>query len=143
MSAGRYFLDTNIFVYSLAPSEPAKQAVACRLIDEAVKRRSGVVSFQVVQEFVSVATRKFAKPFSPGACREYVSAILLPICDVFPGVDFHMQALDVYERTGLSFHDCLILQAALQAGCDTLYSEDLQDGYKLHGVTVRNPFAAA
>ena len=63
MSA-KFFLDTNVFIYEDSPAEPAKQAVAMRLIDDAFASGDGIVSFQVVQEFFSVAFRRFQPPMS-------------------------------------------------------------------------------
>jgi predicted nucleic acid-binding protein len=62
--SGRFFLDTNIFVYSFVASSPKKAAQATKLIRKGIETRGGIVSYQVVQEFFNVALRHFAKPMS-------------------------------------------------------------------------------
>jgi predicted nucleic acid-binding protein len=53
----------------------------------------------------------------------------------------HEAALGIAERLGYRFYDSLILASALEAGCSTLYSEDLQDGQVVEGtLAIRNPF---
>jgi predicted nucleic acid-binding protein len=67
--SGKFFLDTNIFVYSFDASSPKKAAQATKLIRKGIETRGGIVSYQVVQEFFNVALRRFAKPMnSLGAC---------------------------------------------------------------------------
>ena len=56
MSA-RFFLDTNLFVYRFDHDAPTKARRATQLICEAVVKRAGIVSYQVVQEFFNVAQR--------------------------------------------------------------------------------------
>ena len=99
-----------------------------------------MVSFQVVQEFCNVALQKFKKPLSAADMREFLECILMPLCAVFPSGGFYSEALDVRERTGYSFYDSMIIQAALEADCGTLFSEDMQDGFKLFSLTIKNPF---
>ena len=43
----------------------------------------------------------------------------------------------------LAFYDALIVAAALEAGCDTLLTEDMQHGRTFLGCTIVNPFAPA
>ncbi len=62
--SGRFFLDTNIFVYSFDAGAPKKAAQATKLIRRGIDTRGGIVSYQVVQEFFNVALRRFAKPMS-------------------------------------------------------------------------------
>lgn len=137
----KYFIDTNIIVYSFDGTAPEKRARSRSIIQDALSGGNGVISFQVVQEFLNVATRKFAKPMQPDDAREYLDAVLLPLCEVFPNHAFYQGALDIQERTRYSLYDAMILQAALDARCRVLYSEDLQDGFKFLDLTVKNPFS--
>jgi predicted nucleic acid-binding protein len=137
---GKFFIDTNVFVYSFDPRSPEKLEKSRVIIQDALTSGNGVVSFQVVQEFLNVATRKFANPLRPADAREYLDAVLLPLCDVFPNHQFYRGTLEIQERTGYSLYYSMILQAALDARCRVLYSEDMQDGFKLYDVTVTNPF---
>ena len=60
--SGRFFLDTNIFVYSFDTNSPKKAAQSTKLIRRAIETRGGIVSYQVVQEFFNVAFRRFLHP---------------------------------------------------------------------------------
>jgi predicted nucleic acid-binding protein len=62
--SGKFFLDTNVFVYSFDARSPTKAAQATKLIRKGIETRGGIVSYQVVQEFFNVALRRFAKPMS-------------------------------------------------------------------------------
>ena len=53
----------------------------------------------------------------------------------------HDAALAVAGAHGFSFHDALIVALALNAGCDTLLTEDLQAGRRIDGLVIVNPFA--
>ena len=64
---GRFFLDTNVFVYSFDQSAPAKARKAAELIRRAVASGKGIVSYQVAQEFFNAALRRFARPTSSRA----------------------------------------------------------------------------
>lgn len=138
---GKFFLDTNVIVYSFDNSNPVKRDTARDLIADALSSGNGIISFQVVQEFLNVATAKFTKPLSLPDAREYLEEILLPLCEIFPGNDFYLNSLEIKERTQYSLYDSMVVQAALEGECRTLYSEDMQDGFKLYGLTIKNPFA--
>ncbi|NOY69082.1 MAG: PIN domain-containing protein [Deltaproteobacteria bacterium] len=135
----KYFLDTNIIVYSFDPNISDKQCVARRLIHSALTG-SGCISYQVVQEFMNVATRKFKTPLSIQDCKIYLNDVLAPLCEIFPGIEFFSYALQIRERWQFSFYDSLIVAAALQANCTILYTEDLQHGQLINGLTITNPF---
>ncbi len=136
----KFFIDTNIFVYTFESAEHAKRQKANELIKSAFKNKNGCISSQVVQEFMNVATRKFAVPLSTTDCEKYLKLILSPLCQVFVSIELYSRALDVLERWRFSFYDSLIVAAALQADCRYLYSEDLQHNQKIESMTVINPF---
>jgi predicted nucleic acid-binding protein len=132
MSAGDAFFDTNVLLY-LMSGEPAKADRAEELIAS-----GGVISVQVLNEFASVAARKLALQWPE--IREVLFAVRAS-CSVEPlGLETHDLALDLVERVHLSFYDGLIVAAARLANCRVLYSEDMQDGRVIDGVTIRNPF---
>ena len=139
MSA-KAFLDTNVLVYSFDRSEPRKRDIARALIADALENGSGIISYQVVQEFLSVATRKFVIPLSSADAQRYLEVVLEPLCEVYASPELFHQALEISEGWRLSFYASLIIADALQADCSVLHSEDLQDGLKVRGLTVRNPF---
>ena len=135
------FLDTNILVYSFeVGGDTAKQSVARQRVDSALDNHDAVISFQVVQEFLSVATRKSRVRMNPAEGHYYLEHVLMPLCAVFPGQELYHEALSIKEETGWTFYDSLIVSAAVAAGCRRVLSEDLQHGRKIHGVEIQNPF---
>jgi predicted nucleic acid-binding protein len=136
-----FFLDTNIFVYALLASEPLKKQRALQLIEQALASHQGCTSYQVIQEFANVATRKFAQRFNTDQCKQFIDAAMQPMNRVSSSPELLNSALDLQQETHYSFYDCLVLAAALQVGADVLYSEDLQHN-QLVGGTLRivNPF---
>ena len=135
MNAGSVFLDTNVLLYLLS-SDTAKADRA-----EALIAGGGVISVQVLNEFVSVASRKLS--MSLPEIREVLSAVRAS-CLVEPvSVDTHELALDLTERFNLSFYDGLIVAAAALAKCRLLYTEDMQEGQTIENVTIRNPFVGS
>ena len=137
---GLFFLDTNILAYRFDPTAPQKQKIADRLLADALESQLGIISTQVVQEFINLALRKFAQPMNVAECREYLQKVMLPICRYYPSLTSYDRALLIVEETGYHFYDALILTAAIESGCRTLYSEDLQHGRKIHNLTILNPF---
>ena len=136
----RYFLDTDIFVYSFDKSIPFKQKKAQELISDALSSGKGIISFQVVQEFLNLAFQRFKTPLTQSDARDYCEKVMFPMCEVFPGYEFYLGSLDIKERSGFSIEDSLIIQSALAGNCVTLYSEEIKDGFKLFSLTVVNPF---
>lgn len=136
----RFFLDTNIFVYTFDSTAPLRRAKARELVEMALTTGLGVVSHQVVQEFLNVACKKFAVPLAPADCRTYLEQVLAPLWHVSPNLDLYCQAIEVQERSGYGFYDSLIVAAALASGCRILYSQDLQNGLRLDSLTVVDPF---
>jgi predicted nucleic acid-binding protein len=133
MNASDAFLDTNVLLYLLS-SDVAKADRA-----EALAAAGGVISVQVLNEFVSVASRKLRMSMSE--IREVLSAIRA-VCTVEPlSIQTHDLGFDLAQRFGLTIYDALIVAAALLAKCRIVYSEDLQDGRIIESLTVRNPFA--
>jgi predicted nucleic acid-binding protein len=136
-----WFLDTNVFVYSFDSSAPAKRKRARSLVRESLESGEGCVSAQVANEFANLALRKFQVPLTSDECRAYFDTVLVPLCHVGWSPDLLRRALELHGRARISWYDALIVAAALEGGCETLYSEDLQDGRQFGEVTVQNPFA--
>lgn len=108
---------------------------------EAILAGGGTVSAQVLNEFAAVARRKLKMTWPE--VRE-VLATARAVCAVVPVTETtHDLGVAIAERYGFSVYDAMIVAAASLAGCATLYTEDLQDGQTVHGVTVRNPFRPA
>lgn len=133
------FLDTNIFVYQLDQSDPRKSEVATAIIERGVDG-SAVTSFQVVQETLNVIVGKLPTPEPVVEAQRYLDDVLSLYWRVMPSPRLYRAAIDVRSRYGFHFYDSLIVAAALEAGCDRLLSEDFQDGQRIEGLTVVNPF---
>lgn len=136
----RCFLDTNVFVYSLDKSSPAKQKQAIHLVREATATGKGIVSYQVVQEFFSVALRGFADVMSIAEAERYLATVFRPMLAVQSSQALVAEALRLHERYRLSWYDCLIVAAALEAQCGVLYSEDMRHGQRFGDLRIDNPF---
>jgi predicted nucleic acid-binding protein len=136
----RVFIDTDVFIYAQDDDEPTKQAVAQRAIEKLAAEGRGVVSTQVLMEYVAVARRRLG--LSLPQCRQAV--LLMTRFDVVLIRTEHvLSALDLATTYGLSSWDGLILRTASASGCRRLLTEDLQHGQSIDGVRIENPFAAA
>lgn len=127
------FIDTNVIVY-LASGDPAKADRA-----EGIVAEGGIVSVQVLNEFVNVARCRMR--LSREEIRAFLSGLraLLRVEPLTLAV--HETGLRLAERHGLSTYDAMIAAAALCNDCDVLWSEDLQDGMLIDGrLRVANPF---
>ena len=135
------FLDTNIFVYVFLDSEPRKRAKAVQLIEASLASGLGCISYQVIQEFANVARKKFAVRMSSTDCKAFMDAAMQPMNHVASSTELVHSALDLQDELRYSFYDCLMLAAALQGSCSTLYSEDLQHSQLVRGtLRIVNPF---
>jgi predicted nucleic acid-binding protein len=130
----RAFIDSNVFVYAIVQDDP-RSAKAEELISE-----GGTVSVQVLNEFAAVARKKTNMPWNEIQLALESIQVLCP--DPLPiTLDIHNQALAIAEKYRLKIYDALIVAAALEARCTTLYSEDMQDGQVIaRQLTIRNPF---
>jgi predicted nucleic acid-binding protein len=128
------FFDTNILIYAVAKGDPRTSKA------EELLASGGFISVQSLNEFVAVARRKLGMTWK--ATRELLDLICVLCPDPVPiSLDMHKMALRVGEKYGYSIYDALIIAAALEAGCGTLHSEDLQDGQVINQqLTIRNPF---
>lgn len=136
----RFFLDTNVFIYSFDRTAPAKARKAEQLIRQAIKTQKGVVSFQVVQEFFNAALRRFQRPLKTREAELYLGTVFRPLLRVQSSIALYSEALRLQEKHMLSWYDSVILAAALQAECDVLFTEDLQHGQQFRNLQIVNPF---
>ena len=139
MSA-EFFLDTNIFVYSLEGESSPKARRSTELIRHAIASRKGIVSHQVVQEFFNVALRRFTPPMSLAEAEQYLLTVFRPLLAVQSSYALYVEALYLRERWQLSWYDSVIVAAAIQGGCSVLYSEDMKSGQAFDKVRIENPF---
>lgn len=134
------FVDTNVLVYAHDRSETQKHLIARNLVQDLWQRRTGSLSTQVLQEFYVVATRRFDPPMRGSEARGIVA--LYGEWDLIQiDVVLILAASKLGERHKISFWDALIVEAAVRSGAARLLTEDLQDGRRLGGITIANPFA--
>ena len=138
----KYFLDTNIFVYSVDNAEPIKKVKSQALITDAINTGNGIISWQVIQEFLNVSSRKSFDSIKPSDVKAFFQKILNPLCEIYPDMNLYQYALEIMDLTHYSFYDSLILASAVKGECTILYSEDFQGGQVIRGVEVVNPFSA-
>jgi predicted nucleic acid-binding protein len=138
----RFFLDTNIFVYSFDRGATSKMRRATQLLRQAVVTGKGVISFQVVQEFFNVALRRFEHPMTLAEAEQYFATVLRPMLAVHSTPALYVQALRLCEQHRLSWYDSLIVAAAMDGQCGVLYSEDMQHEQRFGDMTIVNPFLA-
>ncbi len=135
-----YFFDTNVLVYSFDRLVPEKQKCAAGLIENSLQSGLGVISWQVVQEFINVALHKWDKPMSLDQAVTYLNDILMPMCRIFPSNDIWSSALHIQLNYRYRFYDSLIIASAIKSGAKILFSEDLQHGQLIGELEIRNPF---
>ncbi len=136
----KYFLDTNILIYTFDARAKKKRAIAMDLVEDALSQNSGIISYQVVQEFLNVATRKFSKPMNTDEAKDYLNQVLMPLCEVYPNNLLYQTTLTTAQDTGYSWYDSLIISSAKSANCNILYSEDMHNAHKVSGLSIVNPF---
>jgi predicted nucleic acid-binding protein len=129
------FFDSNVLIYAMVSGDSRRER-AQQLVEQ-----GGVISVQVLNEFVAVARRKMRMPW------EDVIEALDAVRILFPSpvsitLEAHEAALKIAQKYGFGIYDAMIASSALEANCSTLYSEDLQDGQIIdRRLTIRNPFS--
>jgi predicted nucleic acid-binding protein len=134
------FVDTNILIYAEDRDAKAKHERARDLLIELWDARDGVVSVQVLQEFYVNVTRKLKRPLGSNKALEIVEEYLTWTVVENTG---HLltAAIRLQSKAQLSFWDAMVVQAAIEAGCERLYTEDLNHGQRFGSVTIVNPFS--
>ena len=127
------FIDTNVLIY-LMSSDEIKATRA-----EQIMEAGGVISIQVLNEFTSVARRKLLMSWDE--IREF-TWIVRAICTVENLSDsIYDLGCQLAERYSIGVYDAMIVASALNGGCTTLFSEDMQDGLIIEKkLTISNPF---
>ena len=128
------FFDTNVLIYAVAQDDLRSTQA------EELLASGGVLSVQILNEFASVARRKILMSWSDVMEALNAFRVLCPSPRPIT-LEMHEAALKIAEKHGYNVYDALVISAALEAGCTTLYSEDLHDGQTIDGqLTICNPF---
>ena len=136
----KYFLDTNILVYSLDPVDPRKARIAEELVTRGVGSRMGVISYQVVQEFMNVSLRQFKATMTVAELELYFFKVLLPMMTIPSSSGLFLEGLRLQAAGQIAWYDSLVVAAAIQGGCEVLYSENMQHGRRFGDLVIQNPF---
>jgi len=135
----KVFVDTNILVYAHDVDAGDKHALARDLVSRLWETRTGILSTQVLQEFIVAVTRKVLTPISVAqarrAARNYCQWEL-----IVNDSRIILQATEIQEVHQLSFWDALIVSAAFEGNAAVIATEDLNDGQRVEGIVVQNPF---
>lgn len=134
------FIDTNLFIYQLDALDERRSTIAGRIIRHGIETGTACISFQVIQECLNTLLRKAEIPLTAEQTRNYLETVLEPLFHVSASMSLYQRSLDIQARYRYGFYDALIIAAAREAGCTRLYSEDLQHGQRLEGLTIENPF---
>jgi predicted nucleic acid-binding protein len=135
----REFVDTNVLVYAFDSSAATKQQAARRLLERLWESSCGCLSVQVLQEFFVTVTKKVAAPLpveeATARLREFSAWRVFA-----PTANDVLDAIALQNETKIGFWDAMIVHAAVESGCEVLWTEDLNPGQSLQGVRIRNPF---
>ncbi len=134
----KFFLDTNILLYTLDANDKSKQTKARKLIQTVAEQDIPVISTQVLQEFYVASTIKLGvEPLlAKNIMRSFEN---MEIVQINPYLI--REAVDTSILNVISFWDSLIVVAAESAQCELLFSEDLNSGQIIRGVKIENPFS--
>ncbi len=132
----KIFIDTNILIYSLDKYEPARRDI-CRERLRFIKEHGiPVISTQILQEFY-VVSRKKLKLDHLVAKRIMQSFENYEVVMIDPPLI--REAADCCALHQISFWDALIVTSAEKAGCEKLWTEDLNAGQTIRGMRIENP----
>lgn len=135
-----FFLDSNVLLYCFDKTDPRKKKVAEMLVDQAATEGSGVISYQVCQEFCNVLLHKTDDEIPIPELTAYLDAVLFGLLRVYPSPDLFREALRIHQQTQYRYYDSLVVAAAIESGVPTLYSEDLQHDHRIGPIHIVNPF---
>ena len=134
------FVDSNVLVYAVSDNEPSKQRRAREIVARGFTEGCFAISTEVMMELYVNITRKAKIGLPARQALEYVRSFAeWPVIEMTP--ELVLSALSLSERSQISPWDAAILEAARQAGCTRVLSEDLGDGQAYGGITVENPFS--
>ena len=133
---GKAFLDTNLLIYLYSEKELAKRSIACEIID----KYDCMISIQSIKEASNVWYKKFG--WNGAKIEKHINNLVL-LCDDILQISIKtvFSAISIKDKYAFSFYDCLIIASAIEADCELLFSEDMQDGQVINGtLKITNPF---
>lgn len=140
MNEDKVFFDTNVLVYCFDRKDVRKQVVAHELVLESGAAGQGKISYQVHQEFASVAIRILKDRKAARRMIGGFEQLACGLATVGYSETLFTRALGLWDQWALSWYDSLIVAAALEGNCAVLYTEDMQHGIEIDGMRIVNPF---
>jgi predicted nucleic acid-binding protein len=135
----KFFLDSNIFIYSFDAMEVAKRSRAIEVVDRISRARSGVISVQVLNESYVNWTRRSRISMPPDEASGMVNLLIRRFRVLDLTLDCVETAIRLTMQHSLQYWDALLCATALKSGVSYLLSEDMQDGRELEGIRIINP----
>lgn len=136
--SGKTFVDTNILIYAHDVDAESKHETAKSVLDELWGERTGVLSVQVLQEFYVNVTRKISTPLPKELARLVVSSYSM-WCNETTATEIS-SAFRIEDESRIGFWDSLIVASAVKSGASRILSEDFNNGQRIAGIMIENPF---
>jgi len=133
---GKVFLDTNLIIYLYSEKEPKKRDEVYRILNE----YSTVINIQSLKEVSNVLFKKFG--WDGLKIKKHLDNIEL-VCDEILQISRNTidNAIDIKDKYGFSFYDCVMLASALESNCNFIFSEDMSHNQIIDGkLKIVNPF---
>lgn len=134
---GRLFVDSNVFLYAIEEQDQSKSERAASWLRYLIASGLGISNLQVLNEVANVLLKR--KVLADGDVFNLVDGFASfgtsPI-----NTETTLAARLIRFETGYSWWDCMLLASAIELRCEAFLSEDLQDGHRIRGLTVINPF---
>jgi predicted nucleic acid-binding protein len=139
-TSGKTFVDTNVLIYAHDVDAGRKHETAKALLRNLWTERTGLLSTQVLQEFYVNVTRKIRKPLTKPQARSIIDTYAPWCADGITTADIKA-AFQIEDQARIGFWDALIIAVAARGGARRVFTEDLNSGQVIAGVTIHNPFA--
>ncbi len=137
MTEYKVFIDTNIWVYSFIEENVRKRNFILGFLEDILNKAVIIVSIQVINEFHYVCLKKYK--LKDSEIYKFVKDIK-SIAKVVP-INFtvYKTSFELRKKYNFSFWDSLIVASTLKNNCKILFSEDMQDGFQINDLTIKNP----
>ena len=134
-------LDTNILIYATTDDDARQRHLAACDLLERIAHLRAIVPLQVVGEFLNVCRKRKQLSYTSAIERaDHILRVYRCIATTRPD---YLRAAIAAHRFRLQYFDALIVTVALRAGATLLFSEDMQDGFHMEGLTIVDPFNPA
>lgn len=135
--SGRTFVDSNVFLYAIEAGDAQKSALSGDWLRYLLGSGQGVANLQVMNEVTNVLIKR-------GRMRPETIFSIVDGYALFGATAINFETIAaarlLHFEYGYSWWDCLLLASAIELQCRYFLSEDMQDGHKIRGLTIINPF---